>query len=189
VVLIERPWARVKQPTTIPAGTTHELVAAMPIEQLAALLRDHLLPSGSAGPERAAWDQFWEVLRGDDELADRAFDVLEEFLDQAEDALDTAEGDDPQRRRMQKFHLNAQNAWQRLQKDPTVGRTVPTATRRLLAAITEHRVAVLDAGTSTAADVQLWNVLATVRASRRPPSVPDQQRARGGTNRCHAPAP
>lgn len=169
VVLIEQPWTRVKQPTTIPAGTTRELVAAMPVGQLAALLRDHLLPSGSTGPERAAWDQFWEVLRGDDELADRAFDVLEEFLDQAEDALDTAEGDDPQRKRMQKFHLNTQNAWQRLQKDPTVGHTVPTATRRLAAAITEHRAAVLDAGTSTAADVHLWNVLATVGLDPSPP--------------------
>jgi len=173
VVLIERPWTRVKHPTTIPAMTTSELVAAMPVEQLAALLRDHLLPSGSAGPERAAWDQFWEVLRGDDEVADRAFDVLEEFLDQAEDALDTATGDDPQHKRMQKFHLNAQNAWQRLQKDPTVGRTVPTVTKRLAAAITEHRAAVLDAGTSTAADVQLWKVLAVLHVD---PAAPGRQR-------------
>lgn len=172
VVLIERPWARVKQPTTIPVGTTHEMVVDMPVEQLAALLRDHLLPSGAAGPERAAWDQFWAVLRDDDELADRAFDVLEEFLDQAEDALDNAADDDPQHKRMQKFHVNAQNAWQRLQKDPTVGRTVPIVARRLAAAITEHRAAVLDAGASTKADERLWNAMAAVGLDLSTPRRP-----------------
>jgi len=164
VVLIERPWARVKQPTTIPEGTTRELVAAMPVEQLAALLRDHLLPSGSAGAERAAWDQFWEVLRGDDELADRAFDVLEEFLDQVEDALEAAAGDDPNRKRMQKFQLTAQNAWQRLEKDSSRPRAPGAAiVRRLVAAIAAHQDAVHAAGDgSRDYDEQLGGVLNAV---------------------------
>ena len=156
MTVIERPWARVKQPTVIPHEVDHDLVAALPVEQLAALVRDHLVPSGTGGPERETWDRFWGVLCGDDKLAVRAFDVLEEFLDDTEDALEVTDDGDPQRKRMQKFQLNAQNAWARLQKDPTAVRTVPAAQRRLLAAIAKHRAAVLEEGSPTAADLQLW---------------------------------
>lgn len=168
MTVIERPWARVKQPKVIPREVSHDLVVSLPVEQLAALLRDHLLPSGPSGPEREAWDRFWSVLGEDDDLAERAFDVLEEFLDDTEDALEVTDDGDPQRKRMQKFALNAQNAWARLQKDPTVGRTVPAAQRRLLAAIVEHRTAVLGAGVApTAADRKLWRVPGTLGADGR----------------------
>jgi hypothetical protein len=149
-MVIEQPWARVKQPSTIPTPVTREVIAALPAAELAALVRDHLVPSGTTGPHRAAWDQFWGLLNDNDELAHRAFDVLEEFLDSTEDALDVADAGDAQRKRMQKFQLNAQNAWQRLQKDPPAGQ------RRLVAAIAAHRAAVLEDGPPTAADLQLW---------------------------------
>lgn len=173
MTVLDRPWARVKQPTVIPSEVDHDLVAALPVEELAALVRDHLVPSGPSGPERQAWDRFWGVLREDDELAGRTFDVLEEFLDDTEDALEDVDDGDQQRKRMQKFLMNAQNAWARLQKDPTLVRTVPAGQRRLLAAIAEHRSAVLSAGVDReAADSRLWRVLDDVGADsagfRRP---------------------
>lgn len=162
MVLIERPWVRVKQPTTIPEGLTRELVAAMPVEQLKQMLRDHLLPSGPSGPDRVVWDQFWWLLQGHDELAERACDVLEEFLDATEDALEVAAADDPQRKRMTKFQASCEQAWQRLQRDPAAQRTVPATTRRLAAAISRHQATVRGTRSVTAADEQLWSVLATV---------------------------
>lgn len=173
MALIEQPWARVKQPTVLPRGIDRDLMAGMPAEQLAELLRDHLVPSGAGGEERAVWDRFWAVLGGDEDLAERAFDVLEDFLDQAEDALDTAEPDHPQRKRMQKFQLNAQNAWQRLQKDPAATRTAPGAGRRLAAAIAAHRDAVERGGRApTTADVELWGVLVDVGVDPSTPQSP-----------------
>lgn len=147
--LIEKPWARVKQPTVIPDGVGRDMLADLPTETLAALLRDQLLPNG----DRGAWDRFWSVLRSDDDLADRAFDVLQEFLNQAEDALDTAEG--PELKRLQKFQTNTDNALQRLQKTPTTS----AGERRLLVAILKHQTAVLAAGDAGAADAKLWRVL------------------------------
>lgn len=159
--LIERPWARVKKPTVIPGAVDRDLVAVMPDRELAELLRDHLVPSGSAGAARHTWDLFWELLRDDDELADRAFDILEEFLDQTEDALEEAldADDDSQLKRMQKFQLNTENAWQRLQKTPTAAPRTARSERRLIAAIARHRTAVLADGGPTNADLKLWEVL------------------------------
>lgn len=169
-MVIEQPWARVKQPSIIPTQVDREVLAALPVAELAALVRDHLVPSGTTGPSREAWERFWGLLRDDDELAHRAFDVLEEFLDSTEDALDVVDAGDPQRKRMQKFQLNAQNAWQRLQKDPTAVRAVPAGQRRLVAAIAEHRAAVLEEGRPTAADLQLWAAAGVhgTAAARRP---------------------
>lgn len=147
--LIERPWARVKQPTVIPDGVNRDVLADLPAETLAELLRDQLLPTG----DREAWNQFWSMLRNNDDLGDRAFDVLEEFLDQAEDALDDAEG--PELKRLLKFQTNTDNALQRLEKTPTTS----AGERRLLVAILKHQTAVLAAGGVSAADAALWRVL------------------------------
>ena len=155
-MVIEQPWVRVKQPSTIPDAVNREVLAALPVVELAALVRDHLLPDGTTGPRRKAWDQFWKLLHDDDELAHRAFDVLEEFLDSTEDALDVVDAEDPQRKRMQKFQFNAQNAWARLQKDTTAVRGVSAGQRRLVAAIAKHRLAVLEEGPPTVADLRLW---------------------------------
>lgn len=138
--MLEQPWARVKQPTVLPPALDRDLVAGLQDDQLAEVLRDHLVPSGGAGPERAAWDRFWAVFAADDELAERAFEVLEDFLDQVEDALKTVGAEDPQRKRMTKFQLNAENAIARLDKEPAVhgargvGRSRPGVAR---AAVTD----------------------------------------------------
>lgn len=133
--MLEKPWARVKQPTVLPQALDRDLVAGLQVDQLAEVLRDHLVPSGGAGPERAAWDRFWAVFAADDDLAERAFEVLEDFLDQVEDALKAVGDEDPQRKRMTKFQLNAENAIARLDKEPAVrgargaGRYRPGAAR------------------------------------------------------------
>lgn len=120
MALLEQPWARVKQPTVLPPALDRDLVAGLQDDQLAEVLRDHLVPSGGAGAERAVWDRFWAVLSADDDLAERAFEVLEDFLDQVEDALEAASAEHPQRKRMTKFQLNAENAIARLDREPTV---------------------------------------------------------------------
>lgn len=167
---IDQPWARVKQPTVIPGSVDRDLVAVMPDRELAELLRDHLVPSGSTGAARHIWDRFWELLRDDDDLADRAFDILEEFLDLTEDAIDEAlnadtAAADSQLKRMQKFLLNTENAWQRMHKTAGVGARTSGVERRLVAAITRHRTAVLADGGPTTADLKLWEVLRNGRAT------------------------
>lgn len=118
MAFLEQPWARVKQPTVLPPNVDRDLVAGLQDDQLAELLRDHLVPSGRAGPERAAWDRFWAVFAADDDLAEWAFEVLEDFLDQVEDALKAVGDEDLQRKRMAKFQLNTENAIARLDKEP-----------------------------------------------------------------------
>lgn len=183
MTLVDQPWVRVKQPTVLPLAPDRDLVADLPSDQLAAMLRDHLIPSGAAGSERAVWDRFWAVLHAHDDLAERAFDVLEDFLDQVEDALEAAGPEHPQRRRMQKFQLNAENAVARLDREPAVRgtrgsrldhsrleserATALRETRLFGAAIAAHRDATEYSGRGfTVADLELWAVLDGVEDRR-----------------------
>lgn len=61
-------------------------------------------------------DRFWKVLREDDQLADRSYNVLEQFLDTTEDALDGGldERQDQARREVQaavRDELEADRPW------------------------------------------------------------------------------
>ena len=186
-MLLEQPWARVKEPVAIPTPTTAESLEALSEQDLAVLVRDHLVPRRPDGVERARWESLWRLLSAEDALAERCFDVLEQFLDDVETALAGAQPDKHSRMRMEKFRRFCDDAWQRLQLHHDrplgwagragagfnpAGRAVIS---RLVDAIDRHRARADITGEVRPADRQLWQVLREVGldpASANSPQAP-----------------
>lgn len=154
--VLDRPWARIADPTPIPADVDAEVLGELGDQEFAELLRDNLLPREPA-VSRSDWEQLWQVLLGDDDLADRAFDLLEEFLEAVADVKAAAETDPLELKRATKFEINVQAAWARLERTemPSYEKI-----RRLVFAITRHRAKTRARGYEpTKADLELWSVL------------------------------
>lgn len=116
LALINQPWSRVRNPVPIPADLRSATpLLAMTDEGFAELIRSHLMPREDQPGGRQRWTQLWAMLMGDDDLAERAFDVLEDFLDETETALRDGGLDDAEERRARKFKLACDGAWKRLQ--------------------------------------------------------------------------
>lgn len=179
---LDRPWARVAEIELIPSPLNGRALRELGGSQFAGLIRDHLVPRQPAAEARRQWEQLWDLLAGDDELAERALDVLEQFLDTTEAALH-GELDEHQTRRASKFLRFCDDAWNRLDRGDDVrplgwagkaGRGFNPAAAKVIArivdAIDTHRDAVGEHGSS--ADKQLWAVLREVdldpRRSRAP---------------------
>lgn len=181
--LIADPWARVKTPPPIPAP-----VRAGALEQLddlafARLIQSHQVPRDQDPDGRRNWDLLWRVLREDDELADRTYTVLEQFLETTEDALDAGGLDEAAAKRASKFAQQCDMSWKRLDRgrdrDGALGwageaaEAHPARSRRVIAsligAIARHRSEVLRAthGRPSAADAALWDVMAALRLDPR----------------------
>lgn len=172
------PWARVDNPMPIPEPLTAELLAALSDREFTTLVHDNLLPGKT---NRVLWGRLWELLKQDLDLKDAAFDVLERYLDEVEDAMadtqtKTALGQpvDPLSRRQAKFHANLESAWERLERgrprrmlpySPTFHERLKTynapsrrAVTQLLTRIYQHRQEV-GAENGGDADHELWAVL------------------------------
>lgn len=173
-MLLEQPWARVKEPVAIPAPITVATLEALSEQDLAVLLRDHLVPRRPDGVERARWESLWRVLSADDGLAERCFDVLEQFLGDVDAVLADGDPDEHTRKRMEKFRRFCDDAWQRLQMHHDrplgwagragagfnpAGRAVIS---KLVDAVDRHRAVTQVEGGGTEADRQLWQVLGDV---------------------------
>lgn len=155
---IEAPWER-HEPYPIPDLCTATALRLLPDESFDAVGRSNLLP----GKDRAAFEEFWTLLAFNDDLAERCFDTLEEWLDRCEAQPD--EGDESAR--VRKFRRICDDAWNRLTKirdlDVAQRRVVPaphTIAGTFAAAIATHRQALTE---STDLDGALW---AAVRHSR-----------------------
>jgi len=177
-VLIDTPWARVKHPTPIPADLRGADLMELDDQEFAQLIRDQLMPRQPAGPEREAWGQLWTTFgNSEPELADRVFDVLEEFLEQTEEALSAGHLDDAQSKRARKFARFCEESWNRL--EVTVHQPLGWAGRaasgfnresrivigHLVEAIVTHRETretTTQEGSIAAVDEALWAVLRTV---------------------------
>ncbi len=183
---IAQPWLRVRNPLAIPDGLDSAELGGLEPEPFAQLVRSNLMPRQTSGPERTAWDQLWLTLRGD-ALAERTYDVLEEFLDQTQAALDAQTLDPEMERRARKFADQCQMAWNRIDSDRV--RTAPLqwagdrasvhplhsrhVIARLVGAITRHRSTVLaTTGRPSTADAELWDTLAPLGLDPR--DYPDQ---------------
>lgn len=173
-MLIDTPWARVKDITPLPVTLTSAALMALDDLTFAEVLRDHLMPRQAGGPHREAWGKLWSVLGSDLVLANRVFDVLEEFLEQTDLALEEGELDDAQRKRANKFQRLCNEAWNRLEAviDQPLGWAGRAAAgfnppaRKVIAqlvdAIATHRHTVTSEGPPEAVDEALWAVLSTV---------------------------
>ncbi|WP_051027375.1 hypothetical protein [Cellulosimicrobium cellulans] len=174
-MLIDRPWTRVRNPTPIPASYTAADLRAMPDLEFAELVRSHLVPRDVSRAGRAAWDKLWLTLRNDADLADRTYNILEEFLDATEDVLDRGELEDEQRKRAAKFAEQCRQSWARIDREPPQGALswagkagdFQPAARRVIAtlvgAIASHRSTVTGSpDRAPEADDRLWAVLRQV---------------------------
>jgi hypothetical protein len=176
--VLDTPWARPEVIEAIPEPVTSQVLAEMDEMRFARLIRDHLVPRQPAGPERHSWDTLWDLLREDDELADRTVDVLDDFLAAIDTAL-AAEGsqqlDERQTKRASKFARFCEDAWHRLEEDSgplawagKAGRGFTPGARRVIAtlvdAIDTHRTIITAAGPgeARAPDRELWDVLPQV---------------------------
>lgn len=177
LVLVDQPWARVKNAVPIPATADlqAELLQLDPAA-FAALLRCHLVPRDNQPDARQRWSNLWAAIDADADLTEQTFDVLEEFLDACEAAASDDTLTDQQRRRAVKFGRFCDDAWQRLQNVPDAAeplawagraaRGFNTPARRVLAtlvdAIDRHRQTIQEEGEARPADDQLWAVLRAV---------------------------
>ncbi|OIV39142.1 hypothetical protein BIV57_02080 [Mangrovactinospora gilvigrisea] len=173
-------------PVTLPEQISAPQLLALPDEDFAQLLRDNLLPREEEGPQRRAWQEFWHVLNADDDLSDRAYDTLEDFLDQTERALAQEGLEEREQKRLQKFELNLNMGWDRMErsereqrelyrgsdKEAVRDRLTPynAPAKRTIAAlvraIAEHRATVVDGGEpKRETDERLWSVLEDLNLS------------------------
>ncbi len=175
-MLLDTPWARVKHPTPLPADFSAADFMELGDVEFAQLLRDNLAPRQPTGAVREAWGKFWVTLGSSEpELADRVFDVLEEFFEQTEEALGGGQLDDAQTKRARKFLRFCEEAWNRLEVivDQPLGWAGRAANgfnpkgrlviAELVDAITTHRDSVARVGHTESANEALWAVLRKVR--------------------------
>lgn len=171
---IDQPWTRVKDPVEIPEEVSGESLATMTDHDLAQLLRSNLVPRQGAEARRR-WDRLWQLLDDNEQLADRALDLLEQFLDACDHAERTGELDAHAATRVAKFRRFCESAWNRLDCDSGLPPDAPLgwAGRRarafnaaarhvlddLVTAIDAHRRAVTE---PSAADLELWGTLRRV---------------------------
>jgi len=189
-VLTNTPWARAKHPTPIPVDLRGADLMELDDVEFAQLIRDQLMPRQPTGPEREAWGKLWTTFgNSEPELAERVFDVLEEFLEQTEEALSAGQLDDAQTKRARKFARFCEEAWNRLEvtiHQPLgwAGRAAASGFNResrivigqLVEAIATHRETretTTQEGPIAADDEALWAVLRTVGLD------PDMYRSRG----------
>lgn len=155
--MLERPWARIADPTLIPEDVDAELLAGMDDQAFAELLRDNLLPRVTE-VQRRDWERLWQVLREDEALTERAFDVLEDFLDALDELRSSGQADEAELKRGRKFESAVKSGWGRLERTEAI--TAEKRVRRLIGAITRHREKTLAQGWEpTSADRDLWKML------------------------------
>lgn len=164
---LDDPWRRVTEPTDLPAFERPSDLRELDRAVLAAVIRDHLEPRSPDARYNAHWRNFWNVLAFDKPLAAVAASVLDEFIDQADTALDAGDLDPQQRKRAERFIDRCTKALDRVdraEKEPLAWAGARAAQynprsrvviEKLVMAIAEHR--------RTRDDAKLWAVLATLR--------------------------
>ena len=100
----QEPWRRVSNPVDLPTFSGAADLRVLDDRTFECVLRDHLIPRSAERKYNAHWRNFWNVLAFDDELADRSTTILEEFVDQAKQALTSGDLDDKQQGRAANKH-------------------------------------------------------------------------------------
>lgn len=174
MALIDSPWSRVRTPPAIPPGVTAHVLVALDDLTFAELIQAHLVPRDHDGAGRRLWDRFWTVLRENDQLADRTYNVLDQFLDTTDEARGDGRLDEAGTKRAEKFSQQCEMSWKRIDRGRDRNGALgwagdraaahPPQSRRVIAsligAIARHRSEVLrDVGKPSAADAELWDVM------------------------------
>lgn len=186
MALTDQPWARIKNPSPIPADPQADQLWNLADLEFATLVQTHLVPREQTPAGRRKWEELWDALRVDDDLADRTYNVLEEFIDDTEAALDSGALEPAVAKRAEKFLTQCNMAWKRIdrgrERDPQAlawagraGSFEPKARMviaTLVAAVARHRSALEDDPSEE--DRQLWQVLAQINLDPR--DYPDESR-------------
>lgn len=171
---IQEPWTRVRQPVDIPATYKAADLVDLSESDFAQLIRSHLVPRDQSPAGRRAWEQLWRTIAQHDQLSERTYDVIEDFLDATEMAIDTGNLDTAATQRAEKFRQQCDHAWNRLERDHSghlawagkAGDFQPSAQRviaTLVGAIARHRGSNRRSGArESAADQRLWAALRQV---------------------------
>lgn len=167
------PWVRIKEPLGIPGEVTASWIRLLSDEEFGLLLASNLLPKDDV----AAFRTLWALIAYNDDLAQRAFDQMEVWLDACED--------NPEAPRAKKFYSLLDTMWNELVKirdtdlvqDPVkvpVGGT--TLTARLVQVIEYHRSAIAALGIEpSAVDEALWASRSNARGKKiRPKNREDK---------------
>ena len=173
--MIEQPWTRVRVLPPLPEPLTAQALRSLEQEEFAQLLRTLLIPRDSTPAARQDWTLWWQVMSGHDDLVDRAFDVLEDFLDVTAAAIEDGELEQAQAKRARAFVNRCEDAWAKLERVDfpaplawagSAGQFSPGAAKviaRLISGIARHRSAVLRSPRAVAAeDQRLWDVMKAV---------------------------
>lgn len=150
--VLEKPWARIDDPTPIPEYL-EEAVDELDDVAFAELVRDNLIPR-TPTVRKADWEWMWTILSSDD-VADRTYDVLDGFLDAIEKVRAGGEAGEAELKRVTKFETNVKSAWARMERE------LPEAAKvhQLVFAVTKHRALTRQNGEPTQEDQDLWRVL------------------------------
>ena len=99
------PWRRSRTPAPLPPSPADaRATSKLTDPELAAIIRDNLLPRSNTAGDTADWRAFWNTLTFDPQLNDRANAIIDVYVEQAAAALDAGELDDAQYKRAGKFH-------------------------------------------------------------------------------------
>lgn len=182
MTLIPTPWSRVRTPPPLPRSANADDLNDLDDYSFAELIQAYLVPRDQEKPARRQWDQLWTVLRENDDLADRTYNVLEQFLDTTEVAIENNELDDVALKRARKFIQQCEMSWKRIDRGRDRSGPLgwagekatahPAHSRRviasLIAAVARHRSEVLrEYGKPRAADAELWDVMADLELDPR----------------------
>lgn len=183
MALIDRPWARVRNPIPIPEKWAPADLLTLELGEFAELIRSQLLVRDQSVRGRREWERLWTELRENEQLAERSYDVLEEFLDTTQLALTQGGLEADEHSRATKFEEQCRQAWNRIDRGGRsqplswageAGKFPPSAARViavLVAAVARHRSAVQPSVAPTEADEELWAVLRQVNLD--PADYPD----------------
>lgn len=175
---LQHPWSGFAHAHTAAPAPLTEWIRGLPDDQFAALVRGNLIRHDDSPLGRTTWANLWRTLALAGDLADRAGDLVEGWLDEADaflvDHPDDAEAKD--------FCRRAEHALQRIDTSrEQLGNEdlVDSVTGRLIRAIYEHELATREADLEVRdIDVELWGrarnsaerlARALKRRDRRPP--------------------
>lgn len=163
IVDTNTPWAPVHQAFPIPGTVT--AVRRLPDDEFTELVATNLVTRQDV----PGWNRLWAQLSADDDLRERAYNVLEDLLDRTGAAIESRTLDDKDFSRAKKFRTQLNQSWDRLDREPNdqplawagpAAKGLNPASRKVIAqlvdAIDTHRA---NNESPTNADVALYAVL------------------------------
>lgn len=112
IVDTNTPWAPVHQAFPIPGTVT--AVRRLPDDEFTELVATNLVTRQDV----PGWNRLWAQLSADDDLRERAYNVLEQLFETTTAAIESRTLDDKNFSRAKKLRTQLHHAWDRLDREP-----------------------------------------------------------------------